>query len=672
MNRSLIFIISSLCLLPVSLRAQVLSLNGIYVTAANGTVIRADTVYNNSGSTLANEAAISVASVINAGTMQGSGIYAISNIFLNTGTFTPNSSTVNFNGTEQNIPGLLYYNLSTSGSGTKTVSGTVNMLNALSIGANTTLDLGSNNIRLKSDSTYTARVSTLGSGASISYGTGRFVAERYVKGRRKYRLFTSPVTSSSNATLTSGEEGLSIWGNWQNSGNNVTANAGTFITGGIAADGFDSQTTNPSLFTYNSSTRTFTAFTSANGKNTKYTPLKAGTPYYMFIWGDRTNSAITANPNKTIITSTGKILTGDQTYNTSTSIPLTNTVNGFSLVGNPFASPVDWATITRTNISDTYWGWDPNLNSTGGYVTVTSTGTVTLVSPFSGSVGLDQYIQSGQSFFVKTTASSPVMVIKESDKVGNYNALTFRTESNNIPLIAVNVFYDEGGTSTLMDGTLAAFDSGFSNEVTNDDALKMKRPGEELSIFHNGSLLSIDQRQLPVITDTIYLYGTSLTKAGYRLQIFSKYMAQYPVPAWLEDTYLQTGRQLSYTDTNKIIFSVNKSVAASSDPKRFRIVFGKSSFTAPPNSEYIVKPALKIVKDAGEHKLVFRAPGLEPGNYVYRIFNSAGQLVASRPIAIENGNDFQYIGLPSILSPGSYFLQLAGAKIKVVSPFIIH
>jgi hypothetical protein len=287
-------------------------------------------------------------------------------------------------------------------------------------------------------------------------------------------------------------------------------------------------------------------------------------------------------------------------------------------------------------------------------------------------VGLDQYIQSGQSFFVKTTASSPVMVIKESDKVGNYNALAFRTESNNIPLIAVNLFYDEGGATTLMDGTLAAFDANFNNAVTNEDALKLTRAGEELSIINHGSLLSIDERKLPVVTDTIYLYSSSLTKTSYRLQIFSKFMEQYPMRAWLEDTYLQTGQQLSYSDTNKIIFSVNRSVAASFDPNRFRIVFGNSSFNAPSSPGSSEKPVLKIVQYQGDHKLLFRAPGLKPGNYVYRVYNTAGQLITTRSIAVENGSDIQYIGLPATLNGGSYFLQLTGTETNIVSPFIIR
>ena len=362
----------------------------------------------------------------------------------------------------------------------------------------------------------------------------------------------------------------------QNSGNNSTPYIGTFITGGSSADGFDVQTTNASMFTYNSTTRLFEGYTTANGKNTKYTPLKAGVPYYFFIWGDRTNSPITSSPYKTVLSATGKILTGNQTYTTSSSIPLSNTVGGYTMIGNPYASPIDWGTVSRTNLANTYWGWDPNLSRTGGYVTVSTTGTVTLISPFSGTVGLDQYIQSGQGFFVKTTATSPVLTITESDKVSNFNPLAFRTESNNLPLLAINLLYTDITGTKLMDGALAAFDPGFSNQVGSEDASKLSLKDERLAIETQNQLLSIDARKMPLDGDTIYISMAKLNKPLYTLQIFAKQMDNSSLEPYLEDNYLKTSRLLSLTDTNFINFSINTGTPASFNANRFHIVFRKS------------------------------------------------------------------------------------------------
>lgn len=537
--KTLCILCSTVFLSNQTITSQVLSNNGAFISISSGTVIGVDTINNDNTTTLANAGTVNLSTINNAGIIQGNGIYNISKNFINTGTFSCGTSAVNYNGSAaQNIAALNYYdltvslngtrtitfsgttgiantfspatsttsyattgsainfngsgaqaipafsfnNISLSGGNTKTLAGNINVIGDVTLGANTTVALSTNNITLKSSATATARLAAVPTTAAITYGTGKFIVERYIPGRRKYRLITSSVTTSAGATLTTGQEALSIWGNWQAQGSSA-GNVGTIITGGTAADGFDQNTTNASLYTYNASTRALTGFTSANSKNTKYTPLKAGVAYYMFVYGDRTNTAYTSTPNYTTISATGTVLIGDQTYNSGSTIPLSNVAGQYTLLGNPFASPVNWAVFSKTNLSNTYWGWDPNLSSTGGYVTVNTTGTVTLISPFTGTTGLDQYIQPGQGFFVQTTAVSPILIIHEADKVSNFNANAFRTSTNNIPLVAVNLLYDEAGTKVLTDGTLAAFDPGFSNLVGKEDATKMTNAGEVVSIL---------------------------------------------------------------------------------------------------------------------------------------------------------------------------------------------
>ena len=494
--------------------------------------------------------------------------------------FTVTGSLIDFNGTSaQNIPAFTFNSLKLSGGSLKTAAGNFSIKDSLSLAAGTTLALSNYDITLKSTATEVARIGYTPVTAGITYGSGRFIAERYVPGRRKYRLFTSSVTSSDNAVLTTGEEALSIWGNWQNSGNNVTPNAGTIITGGSAADGFDQQTTTASMYTYDDVNKKYVGYSTANGKNTKYTALKAGVAYYLFVYGDRTNTITTSNPKNTTISSKGKVLTGDQLYTTASANPLSGVTDRYTMLGNPFASPVDWATISRSNISNTFWGWDPNLNSTGGYVTVSSTGTVTLIAPFSGTVGLNQYIQPGQGFFVKTTGASPTLTIKESDKVATFNNLAFRGENpvgqivNNIPLLAINLQYPSGPNMLLADGSIAAFDNSFSNSAGTEDASKLTAATEVLAIQNGTDLLSIDARKMPVNNDTMFINMQRITKPQYRLQIFANQMNASPLNAYLIDDYLNTTTPLTLTDTNRITFNVVSGVPASSAANRFKIVF---------------------------------------------------------------------------------------------------
>jgi hypothetical protein len=497
------------------------------------------------------------------------------------GTFTPGSGTytaatgsiVDFNSTSaQTIAGCTYYNLTVSGAAVKTVGGSVTVVNQLTIAASTTLALGSNNITLKSDGTNTARVATVPSTASITYGTGRFIAERYVGSGRKYRLITSPVTTATG-TLTTGQESLSIWGNWQDQGGN-SSGVGTLITGGANADGYDTQTSNSSLYNYDATNKKWLAFSSANGKNTKYTPLKAGVGYYMFIYGDRVNAINAATPNNTVLRATGTINVGDQAYNTTSAIPLTNVVGNFTLLGNPFPSPIDWNAVTKTNVSNTVYGWERNLGGTGGYVTVTiSALSGILISPISSIVGFNQYIQSGQAFFVKTTAASPSIIIKETDKVANNNTNAFRTTTpNSIPLMAINLLYNSLGTTYLADGAVEAYNAAFSSDVNDDDAIKMIGNSESVSIVNGANFLSINARPFHQSNDTLALNLTRITKPQYTLEIFAQQLDTTTLQPYLIDNYLNTKQPLSLIDTNHIVFNVT-SDAASYGSNRFKIVY---------------------------------------------------------------------------------------------------
>ncbi len=498
------------------------------------------------------------------------------------GNFTVSEGAVEMNGSNaQLIPagvftGNVIKELRINNVTNVTLAGSLNVKDVLHV-YNGQFNTGGHLI-LRSTATGTARVAEITSAAAQPI-VGNVLTERYIPGKRKYRLLTSSVSTSSGNTLSPGQEHLSIWGNWQNQGNNVTGNNGTLITGGTSADGYDTQTGNPSLFTYDDVNRAYRRFSSTNGNTTKYTPLKAGVAYYMFVYGDRLNTVSTSNPNNTTLRSYGTLLTGDQVYTPSSENPLSNVPERYTMIGNPFASPIDWASLPKTNVSNTYWGWDPNLSNTGGYVTVSTAGSVTIIAPFSGSTGLDQYIQPGQGFFVKTTAPSPTLIIRERDKVANFNPHAFsmvqtlgaRTVKK-VSLMAVNLQYNNGATKVLADGVVAAFDQGFSAAVNDQDAAKMMNTAEAISILNGNAVLSIDARPVPVNNDTVKLQMARITKSQYTLQIFSQQMETSGLQPYLEDNFLNTSQLLSVKDTNYISFSVT-AVAASSAPDRFQIVF---------------------------------------------------------------------------------------------------
>ena len=632
-NKYCLIFIQFTLILATSTKSQVIHNRGAVISIHNGTVVSTDSIINTSSSVLQNNGAINMISINNSGIVQGSGYYGIKNLFTNTGTFTANNSTVNYEGNQaqtiaalnyhhliisnartthnitysntsnigiagsfnpnatftsgsniitstsfdfngsaaQTIPSFTFEHVNFSGGSTKTLVGNLTLKNSMAIGANTTLALSNYNITLQSNASSTARVATSDLTAAITYGTGRFISERYIPGRRKYRLLTSPVTTSELTTLSAGQESLSIWGNWQNSGNN-TPHLGTIITGGTSADGFDQHTSTPSVYFYQDTGHRYVAYSSLHGKNTKYTPLKAGVAYYFFVYGDRTNSVSTSTPNYTTLKATGKILLGDQSYTINSSMPLTNIVGDYTFLGNPFASPIDWTTLPKTNLENTYWGWDPNLSATGGYVTVNSSGGVTLIAPFSGSVGLNQYIQSGQGFFVRTAAPNPTLTIREIDKVSNYNANAFRG-LNDVPLIAMNLFYVNNGEKVLADGAVVALDASFDNAIGKEDATKFLTSNEGVAIKNSNTILSIDGRNNINLNDSINLNTYRLSKPQYSWQIFFQNFESQNLQPFLEDKFLNSSIALSTSDTNWISFNINRNDANSTHISRFNIVF---------------------------------------------------------------------------------------------------
>ncbi len=578
-----------------------------------------------------------------------------------TGSGTINAATnggIEFNGTvAQTIPATLFASatvnyLVVNNAVSVTLAGALNITDLITIksGVLNTANL----LTLKSTATTTARIGVITSLAATPIN-GTVTIERYVPGRRKYRLVTSSVTTSAANTLTAGQENLSIWGNWQNGGNNTIANSGTIITGGSTADGFDAQTSNPSLFTYDAVNRRFIAFSTLNGKNTKYTPLKAGVAYYMFVFGDRLNSIGASAPNSTILKQTGTVLTGDQLYNTTTAIPLMNEVGKFTLLGNPYACTIDWKSVQKSRVSNTIWGWDANLSSTGGYVTVTATTSGSLISPLSTLTRVNRYVQPGQGFFVQTTALNPSIIISEYSKVedkANVENLVFRENQEDLqPLMAINLLYDKGEDKVLADGAVAAFDDTFENGVGEEDGVKLFNSTESVSIKTDTSFLSISARKMPVPTNSLALNFQKLSKSKYTLQIFANNMQSSLVVPYLHDNYLRTEQLLSLTDTNHVDFYVVTSEAASYDANRFKIVF-KASGTLPVS--FVSVSASKIEK----HTLVEWKVGVQTNVKSYAVEKSIDGVYFSKQYEVAAGNRLSYSWLDVNMGSGTTYYRI--------------
>jgi autotransporter-associated beta strand protein len=502
-----------------------------------------------------------------------------------TNAYTITGSTVDFKGTNQNIPAFVFNNLTLSNSGTKTLAGNADVEADLNIINTVNLSLANSYLNLKSSATKTARVAPVSASATISYpGTGRFVVERYFPGKRSWRLITAPVTV---------DAGKTFFNSWQAGGNNGLSNEnnGTYITGPgeTAANGLDvSPQHNYSLKSFNQLTSNFDGIGDTKGASRLIsgTAGAATVPdnvgYFMFVRGDRTvnnpqpfNTAVIGNA--TTLRDTGRIQVQNYTFNCNPS----SGTHKYTLIGNPYASPVDFAALSRNNVANRFWAWDPSLNGSNGvgaYVIVDLSGPsiTTVPAGEEAFTTQTQIIQSTQAFLVETTGASPTLAFEETDKSAVNNLNLFRPTAAPVPSLIANLYIvGADGSKSLADGVLAQFGNEFASGRDQMDAVKFSNVNETFSIKSGADYFMLERRPYANASDTIFFSFNRARQLRYRFNIIlDNIIKQRNRVAYLEDRYLQTSTALDMKGSTWFDFEVNSN-AGSAAANRFYIVFKK-------------------------------------------------------------------------------------------------
>ncbi|SEN49114.1 hypothetical protein SAMN05192574_103323 [Mucilaginibacter gossypiicola] len=269
--------------------------------------------------------------------------------------------------------GVVFKNVFVQGSATKTMSASgsgkfaVSSSGVLTMGGTATLAAGGV-LTLNSDATGSATVASIPSGTAI---TGNLNVQRYINGGatkyRGYRLLTSSVNTGTSSPVFT----LAYLKN------------NAFVTGTtLAAGGFDVSpgANNPTIYFFkesqpaNQSSFTSGYFRGVNSLTSPYSfdaesgtrYIGAGNGFAFFFRGDRTaagsiNNAIytTYVPQPTTMTETGILNQGNITVanwydGTSTlqySSVAANTLQGYNLVGNPYASTINFEKFNRKGTS---------------------------------------------------------------------------------------------------------------------------------------------------------------------------------------------------------------------------------------------------------------------------------------------------------------------------------
>ena len=584
-------------------------------------------------------------------TISGSGSLDIAGNINKTGTLNAVDGTVRLVGTTgaQTIPANTFAtnyikNLTINNASGATLSGTLNLTGILNPVAGTFTT--GNQLTLKSNASTTAVIAPVTGSVS-----GEMTIERYIPARRAFRFVSSPVDAIGT-----------IRTNWQENGNDAPG-WGTDITGaGAETNGFDaSGSNNPSLFTYshnNAISGTWPAVTSTN------IPLLAGVPYRLMVRGDRTvNQHLNASPaSVTTLRAHGTIKTGN--------VPVANlnsTINGITLVGNPYQAAVNMQTLldqSSTGLNKTfYYVWDPTRNTRGSYVTVN---VIDNSNNVDGSIA-DRFLQPNHAFFVTTNSANPTLTFAESFK-STVTAATpniYRASTTGAKMrftLYEDAMLAQDGTS--LDGFVVSFNENNSNTIDDSDALKPANQDENVGLLNNGKVYSYESRNLPTIADVLPISQTQYRNTNYTYKVDVQGIDN--VNAYLLDKFTNTETQLANGTQTTISFAVNASNPASIDANRFDIIFKGTLGTG----ESAFANSIRVYPNpVTENQFFVALPSGLDGNVSLKMTNLVGQEVYSNEV--ESTENVVNVQPSRTLQSGVYLLSISNGKETTTKKLIV-
>ncbi len=510
-----------------------------------------------------------------------------------------NSQILNFNGTTQALiggggSGTKMYKATFSGAGSKTMvsgkfyiaaTGTLTMSGSSPL---TILNAGGN-LTLLSTNTNSATVAAIPSGPSI---TGTVNVQRYVDGGagyRGYRLASSPVYAA-----TVGSNNVYSINYLQNS---------MYLTG-TAGGGFD-KTGNPTIYLFREDqTPSNVGFTTGNfwgisainnataynyyfnGGSTAYN-IPSGNGYIFFFRGNRASAALATETTTTYTTPVAVTMTASGTLNqgqitvsdwytpasanlgyTGTGTATNYAVRGFNLVGNPYASSIDWESYNTTSTTSGIYGSKIGI-------------TVYELNPVTNNYDIYQKggiytnhgkrtIVSGEGFFVLANAANAQLMFNESAKTSTQltglnlfmdtqRGLATINQGNINPHIRLQLSKDTVNT----DDTYIGFDSQSSSKfVADEDAPYRTGTGQvSLRSFSADSvMLGINKMPMPTAPQTIIpLFVGAKAYGTYTINMTELEAIPQIYDVWLMDKFNKDSLDIKHnpsyvfditTDTN--------------------------------------------------------------------------------------------------------------------------
>jgi len=600
------------------------------------------------------------------------------------------------------VNGTIFNNITvaTTGAGAKTIlqgNNSISPLGVLAINNPASLDAtASNSLTLLSDATGSASFGALPLGSSIS---GTVNVQRFIKGsypadlsRRGYRLMSSTVYTgtvggnnvfdlawlASKAIIT-GPSG----GGFFSVGNpstyiyreDILPSDANYTTGdykGVAAIN-----NTPS---YNIGTQKWLTIANINDTTVN---LAVGNGVLFFFRGNKTTPNGSTSGTKTSLpynypedvtfTNTGTLNTGTVNvklwYKQNNYLGYTNdpllanaAVRGYCLVGNPYASTINWEKFNRNstvanssiyaagNLAPTIYMFNPTNKQYEPYMqkvgAITSADTTSNLDPGTAVGSASNMIASGQGFFIRANATNQTLSFRETAKTNTQpSAIKLNTLMGvakgsavaEVPLIRLQMVKDSINTDEIV---VRMDDSAHTAYSIYEDATDMGGISAAVSL----STLSSDSVKLAInflpfpkkSPQAIPVYVDAISAGTYQLKLTQLSNLSPVYQVILKDLYRQDSVVMHAGTVYS--FTIDKSDSSTFAGNRFRLIIGQNQ-----------QAALKL--------LTFGADKTQDGSLLrWKVTNEYTSTTFYVERSTDKGDTFQPIGSAQSNNGGSYNL----------------
>lgn len=219
-----------------------------------------------------------------------------------------------------------------------------------------------------------------------------------------------------------------------------------------------------------------------------------------------------------------------------------NVPSGFTVIGNPFMSQVQWSSFTRTNVNNFFYIVDESISNYATWNGATNSGTGKLA----GSGGI---INSSQGFMVQATAAGSVGIAEAAKTTGT---AVFVRQADDYASLRIKLMRKDG--QPVGAENLIAFDASYTSTQDNADIPALLSPNENApymrTVTDDGGELLFDSRNLTEVSHSIPLTITPGMAGDFELDFVN--IGQFNAYSCVYLENVETGEIISVRDQHSV------------------------------------------------------------------------------------------------------------------------